>query len=253
MCPHGITTHCASNGVRPSNRGQLWAEGRPGFSAQDTLPASGGGARLASGHMRPNLRLTCRRCRAHCRCCTVRFRVGDNERGGPRLQISPRVGQGRSRAGLLVLFQAGFVVGILLQWLLRGSAVKWRIVIIGAVVLGTPFTALYVRSSRRLTRSARGHHRRESPVPDHSCHAGSPGEVMAVFAKSSCREGPSEELVLWVFVYVLDGDSGGNRVPDPSVRYRRAATQLANLLEPIHRCLFARAGPTHRRDGHATS
>ena len=63
--------------------------------------------------------------------------------GPPRLASGFLAFAGNIVSGLLLFIPAGILAGLLSQWLLRGSVGRWRIVLIGAVVLATPVAIVF--------------------------------------------------------------------------------------------------------------
>ena len=68
----------------------------------------------------------------------VRFGFAWARTGPPGLGSGFLLFAGNIVSGLLLFIPAGVLAGLLLRWFLRGSAGRWRIVLIGAVVLATP-------------------------------------------------------------------------------------------------------------------
>ena len=73
----------------------------------------------------------------------VRFGFAWAGSGPPRLASGFLAFAGNIVSGLLLFIPAGILAGLLSQWLLRGSVGRWRIVLIGAVVLATPVAIVF--------------------------------------------------------------------------------------------------------------
>ncbi len=73
----------------------------------------------------------------------MRFGFAWSRTGPPGLGSGFLLFAGNIVSGLLLFIPAGVLAGLLLRWFLRGSAGRWRIVLIGAVVVATPVAVMF--------------------------------------------------------------------------------------------------------------